>query len=175
MEITRSIEPSRKNVEDIIKWSKNKETSKYITKLGYSSRVEELQSKEIVWWCKIVRNLESPPKSRVFLCLAWDTGQKRNLNGPGSLTGASCVNVVRKQWITYLSIVLYLRLSRRNYYNYLLNKQMWLVKFGWLFFSNGYMINMKKISRFSLSLWISKNSFIFQGTKLNIAQAAHKI
>ena len=37
------------NVKDIIKWSKNRETGEYTTKLGYSSRVEELQSKEIVW------------------------------------------------------------------------------------------------------------------------------
>ena len=28
------------NVEDIIKWSKNKDTGEYTTKLGYSSRVE---------------------------------------------------------------------------------------------------------------------------------------
>ena len=37
------------NVEEIIKWSKNIETDEYTTKLGYSSRVEELQSKEILW------------------------------------------------------------------------------------------------------------------------------
>ena len=37
------------NVEDIIKWSKNKEAGQYTTKLGYPSRVEELQSIEIVW------------------------------------------------------------------------------------------------------------------------------
>ena len=156
MEITRSIEPSRKNVEDIIKWSKNKETSKYITKLGYSSRVEELQSKEIVWWCKIVRNLESPPKSRLFLWLPWDNGQKMNLNGLGPMVGASCVNAMRKQWIMYWSIVLYLRLSGMNYYNYFLNRQMGSLKFGWLFFSNWYLINMKKLSRFCLALWLSK-------------------
>ena len=43
------------------------------------------------------------------------------------------------------------------------------------FFSNGYLINLKKLSRFFLALWLSKNSLIFQGMKLNIAQAAHKI
>ena len=154
------------NVEDIIKWSKNKETGEYTTKMGYSSRVEELQSKEIVWWCKIVRNMEIPPKSRLFLCLAWENRQKRNLNGPRPLASESCVNVVRKQWIMYRSIVLYLRLSGMYYYNYFWNKQMGSIKFGWLFFSNGYVINMKNISRFFLDLWLLKNSIIFQGTKL---------
>jgi len=70
--------------------------------------------------------------------------KKRNMNGPGPLAGASCVNVVRKQWIMYWYIVLYLRLSARNYYNYLWNKQMGSVKFGSLFFSNDYLINLKK-------------------------------
>ena len=38
------------NVEYILKWSKNKETCEYKgKKMGYSSRVENLQSKEIVW------------------------------------------------------------------------------------------------------------------------------
>ena len=62
-----------------------------------------------------------------------------------------------------------------NYYNYFWNKQMWSVKFCWLFFSNGYLINLKKISRVFLALWLSKNSMIFQGMKLNTTQKAHKI
>ena len=119
--------------------------------------------------------MESPPKSRLFLSLAGDNGQKRNLNGPRPPAGSFCVNVVRKQWIMCWSIVLYLRLSGRNYYNYFWNKQMGSVNFGWLVFSNGYLINLKKISRFLLALWLSKNSMIFQGTKLNTSQEAHKI
>ena len=46
----KTLNLQRENVEDNIKWYKNKETSEYTTKLGYSSRVEELQSKEIVVW-----------------------------------------------------------------------------------------------------------------------------
>ena len=118
--------------------------------------------------------MESPPKSRLFLWLAWNNGQKRKLNGLGPLAGASCVNVVRKQWIMYCYIVLYLRLSGMNHYNYFWNKK-WDQSNFVDFFSNGYLINMKKDSRFFLSLWILKNSTIFQGMELNTDQESHKI
>ena len=101
--------------------------------------------------------------------------EKKEFEWSWAPAGASCVNVVRKQWTMYWSIFLYLRLSGMNYYNYFWNKQMGSVKFGWLSFSNGYLINMKKLSRFFLALWLSKNSMIFQGIELNTAQATHKI
>ena len=44
-----------------------------------------------------------------------------------------------------------------------------------IFFFNGYLINLKNLSRFFLALWFLKNSMIFQGTELNTAQKTHKI
>jgi hypothetical protein len=59
--------------EDKFKWSKNKGSWIYTTKLGYAAKMEENDEGEKKWWWKNNWKLKFPLKTRTFLWLALST------------------------------------------------------------------------------------------------------
>ena len=68
-----------------LKSSKNKVLGVLITKLGFEARMVEDQRGDMLWWWKVVWNLENLFKTRIFLWLSlknkiltWDSRKKQN-------------------------------------------------------------------------------------------------